>query len=1470
MNQGTNLGSQIGRWIVLAAVVALLGSLLLTIRPVVAQSTGDCEKIGGELQCSYVEHSTGQVNDFHADTAGAEIAWTLVTTQVDRIADIITHPDHGDFRIDQETGVLSFKSPPNYESPVDSDTNNIYKVMVRVEVDTDAGRTTTDQGVSVNVTNKEEDGSVSLNNLQPQVRELLTATLSDPDDPDDSLSVGTQTWQWSWSSSRNSGYEPIDGANADTYRPLKGDTGMYLRAAVTYVDGHGAKVDSAMTESAEPVRAETGVDNTAPVFAEDEDGSAGSPRTATREIDENTPGGTNIGPPVFATDDDLDVLTYSLSGGGDQGKFAINAETGQIMTKASLNYEAASAAANNCAERNSCEVIVTVKDPLGNRVDNPALDTITVTITVKNLNEAPTVSGPVLLIRHPELNGDETPVGTTELDTEPSVDEVQQADFTARDQESTEPDDNCTVDSDDSTCSWELEGPDASSFTIGDGQQDGTTFGRLAFKNVPDFEKPGDANKANVYQVTVVARDSQLATGSRDVTIRVTNEEELGTVSLSHTQPEDATLLTATLTDPDGGIMDKEWQWMRDTIGTPETATQNCNDVTDANFEKITGKTDPTYTPARVDVGKCLRVTATYDDAVRNRDLASTVDEDESEPTVVPATSANPVRAAVSPNDPPYFEADGTATPIDRVTAYTRYIRENRDTGTGVSLTIADAEAETELTAGADVTATDVVNDDDDITTSPDPTDIGFLQYELDGASKDYFKVVQSGDGTADQMAVIQTTKMLNREDKDRHTVTVKATDPSGGTTATATVTIHVVDEDEAPEIDDAGPMHVEYMENGTAAVANYMAKDPEGTGIEWTVLVADAAHFKVTQEAEETTLAFKKAPDFETPTGGTDTDSNIYSVMLTAAVVDAEEADSISGADIVDDEMDTVSIMVGVTDVEEDPVFSEDSDTLTVKEHTKTDDNIAVDDYIHRNVGSPVTAKDSDGIIHLTYSLSGTDAGYFTIVPATGQIKTTKKLDYEMKNSFSVVVTATDPTDRKDTINIAIEVDDVAEAPDIVPDGVTVSGESDVDYNENDTVAVGTYTVEGPEAASPRWTREGPDASHFMLDGTGTSTMLKFRSAPDFEMPRGRALSDTNTNTYMVTVMASAGGETDMVEVTITVDNVEEDGTVTLNPSRPSVGTEITATLEDDDIVSSESWQWASSDAMDGTFTNISGATSATYTPVAADADMWLRAMATYTDVLGSGNVEMKVTDSAVTLLAINGPNAVDRAENGTSVATYTADSALTITWTVSGDDAGAFNIRGGQLTFSPAPDYEAPADTGMNNVYNVTVEADDGTAMDSQDVTVTVSNVNEAGTVTLSTMSPTVGSEVTASLTDLDGSITGTTWQWAKSMTMGGTFTDIGTATSAGHTPVEDDAGMYLRATATYDDGHGTGKMAMATTTSIVTVADPLLAKYDTNTNNRIDRSEVIAAIDRYLAGEAGITRAEVIAVIDLYLGD
>ena len=96
------------------------------------------------------------------------------------------------------------------------------------------------------------------------------------------------------------------------------------------------------------------------------------------------------------------------------------------------------------------------------------------------------------------------------------------------------------------------------------------------------------------------------------------------------------------------------------------------------------------------------------------------------------------------------------------------------------------------------------------------------------------------------------------------------------------------------------------------------------------------------------------------------------------------------------------------------------------------------------------------------------------------------------------------------------------------------VSGPRSASHPENGTDAVGEYTAKGPNAAaSTRWTLEGDDASHFRV-GTarGAMTELMFRSAPDYEMPRGRAMSDTNTNTYMVTLKANDGENMDTHDV--------------------------------------------------------------------------------------------------------------------------------------------------------------------------------------------------------------------------------------------------------------------------------------------------------------------------------------------------
>ncbi len=93
---------------------------------------------------------------------------------------------------------------------------------------------------------------------------------------------------------------------------------------------------------------------------------------------------------------------------------------------------------------------------------------------------------------------------------------------------------------------------------------------------------------------------------------------------------------------------------------------------------------------------------------------------------------------------------------------------------------------------------------------------------------------------------------------------------------------------------------------------------------------------------------------------------------------------------------------------------------------------------------------------------------------------------------------------------------------------------------------------------------------------------------------------------------------------------------------------------------------------------------------------------------------------------------------ENTTAVTTVTstdADTSPTATYSITGGaDAALFTINSatGALSFISAPDYEAPADAGADNVYNVTVQVSDGLNTDSQALAVTVTNVNEAPTVT------------------------------------------------------------------------------------------------------------------------------------------
>ena len=69
------------------------------------------------------------------------------------------------------------------------------------------------------------------------------------------------------------------------------------------------------------------------------------------------------------------------------------------------------------------------------------------------------------------------------------------------------------------------------------------------------------------------------------------------------------------------------------------------------------------------------------------------------------------------------------------------------------------------------------------------------------------------------------------------------------------------------------------------------------------------------------------------------------------------------------------------------------------------------------------------------------------------------------------------------------------------------------------------------------------------------------------------------------------------------------------------------------------------------------------------------------------------------------------------------------TLTYNIGGVDADRFTINSetGALSFVAAPDFETPADTGADNIYNVQVVVTDGTEVVTQDLTVTVTDAND-----------------------------------------------------------------------------------------------------------------------------------------------
>ena len=125
-----------------------------------------------------------------------------------------------------------------------------------------------------------------------------------------------------------------------------------------------------------------------------------SASTATRSVQEDEAAGTNVGAAITATDPESNTITYSITG-TNAGGFTVTS-SGQIQTGEVLDREST----------DSYTITLKAQATGGS-------DTISVTITVSNVNEAPSFSSSSTTRSVPENSGSGTNVGTPVSATDP-------------------------------------------------------------------------------------------------------------------------------------------------------------------------------------------------------------------------------------------------------------------------------------------------------------------------------------------------------------------------------------------------------------------------------------------------------------------------------------------------------------------------------------------------------------------------------------------------------------------------------------------------------------------------------------------------------------------------------------------------------------------------------------------------------------------------------------------------------------------------------------------------------------------------------------------------------------------------------------------------------------------------------------------------------------------------------------------
>ena len=436
-------------------------------------------------------------------------------------------------------------------------------------------------------------------------------------------------------------------------------------------------------------------------------------------------------------------------------------------------------------------------------------------------------------------------------------------------------------------------------------------------------------------------------------------------------------------------------------------------------------------------------------------------------------------------------------------------------------------------------------------------------------------------------------------------------------------------------------------------------------------------------------TLIFGGAANYEAP-NDTNKDS-VYEVYVTTS----------SGSS-----SSTQTIYVRVADAPEAPVIS----TTLI-------------DNVEENLTSVATisASDEDLGSVLTYSLldsggakdekllSISESGVVTFISAPNFESPS---DFNSDNTVEFTVVVSDGSLSAQT-DYSFEIINVNESPSIstteisdIAEGVTSI--ATISASDPDAASALTYSLVNSDGAKD----EG------LLSIDSSSGVVTFISAPNFEMPTDVGAD----NKIEFTITVSDGSLEVSQDYSFSITNVNEAPTISTSSFSIAEGSTAIGTIaaSDPDASSTLSYTISGTDSSKFSINASSGAIAFLSAPnFESPTDNGLDNTYNFTVTVSDGSLSSSQSMSVAVGNVNEAPaftiaSAQSYAENSGAtilVAANDPDASSSLTYTLSGADASNFSISSsGVLSFSSAPDYEAPSDSGSNNVFNVSVGVSDG----------------------------------------------------------------------------------------------------------------------------------------------------------------